>query len=69
MGWQFTKWYAVRRVRFDNWERLTLFVVIAAIIFILGRYPFYIILAGGLPLAVLAGWLLRRRRVRRMRLS
>jgi hypothetical protein len=43
----------------DKWEHITLFVVVAAVILILGRYPFYIILAGSVPVAVLAGWLLR----------
>jgi hypothetical protein len=69
MGWQFTRWYATRRVRFDKWERITLFVVIAAVILIGGRYPFYIVLAVGVPVFVLVGWLLRLRRIREMRLS
>lgn len=68
MSWQFRKWYAVHRVPHDKWEHIALFVVVAAGILILGRYPLYIMLAGGIPVAVLVGWLLARRRIQRMRL-
>jgi Flp pilus assembly protein TadB len=69
MSWQFIRWYAAHRTRLDKWEHITLFVCIATAILTLGRYPFYIMLAVVVPVAVLLGWLVRRRRARRMRLS
>jgi hypothetical protein len=72
MSWQFTKftkWYAAHRVRHDKFEHLALFIFIATAIFTLDRYPFYIMLAVVLPFAALLGWLLRRRRIRKLKLS
>lgn len=67
MSWQFTKRYAAHRTRRDKWDRIMLIVVVAALILILGRYPLYIELAVGLPVALLFGWLFRRLRIRKMR--
>jgi 4-amino-4-deoxy-L-arabinose transferase-like glycosyltransferase len=69
MNWQFTKWYAAHRPRRDKWDHITLIVFVAAGILILGRYPLYIVFAVSLPVALLVGWLLGRRRIRKMRLS
>jgi Mg2+/citrate symporter len=66
MGWQFAKWYAAHRMRRDKWDHITLIVVVAAGVLILGRYPLYIMLAIGLPVALFVGWLLGRRRIRKM---
>jgi uncharacterized membrane protein YwaF len=65
MSWQFTKWNAAHRVPRDKWDHITLIVVVAALMFVLGRYPLYIELAVGLPVALLLGWLFRRLRIRR----
>ena len=70
MGWQFTtftKWYAAHRSPRDKWDRIVAVVFGAVGIIVLERYPLYIMLAVGLPLAALVGWLLHRRRIRRMR--
>jgi hypothetical protein len=42
MSWQIIKWYKAHRVRRDEWDRIMLIVVVAALILILGRYPLYI---------------------------
>jgi uncharacterized membrane protein YwaF len=60
-----TKWNAAHRVPRDKWDHITLIVVVAALMFVLGRYPLYIELAVGLPVALLLGWLFRRLRIRR----
>ena len=69
MSWQIIEWYKAHHVRRDKWDHVTLIVFVAVGVFILERYPLYIMLAVGLPFAVLVGWLLRRRRIRRMRPS
>jgi lysylphosphatidylglycerol synthetase-like protein (DUF2156 family) len=69
MSWQFTKWYTAQRNRRDKWDRITLIVVVAALILALARYPLYIELAVGAPVALLCGWLFRRLRIRKMRPS
>jgi hypothetical protein len=69
MAWQFTTWYAAHPTRRDKWDRSALIVVVAALILILGRYPLYIELAVGAPVALLCGWLFRRLRIRKMRPS
>jgi hypothetical protein len=68
MSWKFTKWYAAHRVRRDRWDHITLIVLVAAGVLILERYPLYVKLAIGLPVALLVGWLLGRRRIQRTRL-
>jgi uncharacterized membrane protein len=70
MSWKVTKWYAAaHRVRRDKWEHITLIVFVAVGLLILGRYPLYIGLAVGVPAALLVAWVLRLRRIRKMRLS
>ena len=53
------------RVPRDKWDRITLIVFVAAVILLLGRYPFYTVLAVSLPFAVLLGWL-RYRKIKKM---
>ena len=65
MSWKVIRWYAAHRVPRDKWDHITLIVFVAAVILILGRYPFYIMLALSLPFAVLVGWL-RYRRIKKM---
>jgi uncharacterized membrane protein len=69
MSWQFTKWYTAQLKRRDKWDRMALIIVVVALMLILERYPLYIELAVGLPVALLFGWLFRRLRTRKMRLS
>lgn len=65
MSWQFTKWYTAHRVPRDKWDHITLIVVVAAIVLISERYPFYIVLAVSLPVVLLVGWL-RHRKIKKM---
>ena len=64
MSWKFTKWYTAHSKGRDKWDRIALIVVVAALIFILRKYPLYVELAVGTPVALLLGWLFRRLRIR-----
>lgn len=65
MSWQVTRWYRAHRPPRNKWERITLAVFVAAVILALGRYPFYVVLAVSLPVAVLLGGL-RYRQLKKM---
>jgi len=60
MSWKFTNWHTTHTKRRDKWDRIALIVVVAGLLLILGRYPLYIKLAAGAPVALLCGWLFRR---------